>query len=211
MIALLGDRPAERLRPLALIVAGYLALALFASLFRDAGLADLWGTWLAGSVEQAARQYGGRGAYGSLHHWLGVFHLQRLNGAASILALALLGVFLRRYRDADVWILLGVTSVVARVWTYHRIYDDMLILLPMIALFRLWTRERDRTAAVVLGMVLLAALAPARLFEPASPWCFSTMLAEQLTWALALGYLLWRARLPRAALPTLVAATPQPA
>jgi hypothetical protein len=210
MVALSGDRPAERLRPLALVVAGYAALVILAGVFRDAGLADLWRTWLAGSVEQAARQYGGRGAYGSLHHWLGALRLERLNGAASLLALAALGAFVRRYRHADVWILLGVTGVVARVWTYHRIYDDMLILLPMIALFRLWTRGGDRTAAVVLGVVWVGALAPARLFEPASPWVFGIMLVEQLTWVLALSYLAWRARGPRAAMPAL-AATPQPA
>jgi hypothetical protein len=62
----------------------------------------------------------------------------------------------------------------------------------------------------VLGVVWAGALAPARLFEPASPWCTGIMLVEQLTWALALGYLAWRARVPRAALPA-SAATPQPA
>jgi hypothetical protein len=35
------------------------------------------------------------------------------------------------------WLLLGVTALVARFWTYHRWYDDLLILLPMIALFRI--------------------------------------------------------------------------
>jgi len=54
-------------------------------------------------------------------------------------------------RRAERWPLLGVIAIVARVWTYHRWYDDLLLLLPLIALFRL-TRQPEtgpwtRTAA----------------------------------------------------------------
>ena len=36
----------------------------------------------------------------------------------------------------DRWYLLGVSAVVARLWTYHNWYDDLLILFPMVALLR---------------------------------------------------------------------------
>jgi hypothetical protein len=86
--------------------------------------------------------------------------------AASVLIFAAFTAWAYRHRRADTWILLGAAAIVARLWTYHRIYDDVLLLLPMVALYRLARAEAPprRAAPVLFGLTWLAAMAPARLF-----------------------------------------------
>ena len=50
-----------------------------------------------------------------------------------------LGVWLYRHRRVDLWLQLGVIAVVARLWAYHRLYDDVLVVLALVALFRIAT------------------------------------------------------------------------
>ena len=83
-----------------------------------------------------------RGGYANEHSWLEAIKLEGLEGPASLLALMILGFWVYRYRRADIWILMGVTALVARFWTYHMWYDDLLILLPMVALFRIANQRR---------------------------------------------------------------------
>lgn len=194
LLALAGEG-APRLRPLALLGAGYAGLTLVAAAFRGPGPIALWWTWVSNSVRVAAEQSGRSGAYGSLHDWLGAAGLERGNTLATLLLLAALGLFLHRYRRADIWILLGVTAVAARLWTYHRLYDDMLILLPMVALFRLVARPApDRPAAIALGLLWAGAVAPARLFFLPPPGAALFMAALQIGWLVALVVLARAAR-----------------
>jgi len=85
--------------------------------------------------------------------------------------LALLGaaVWVHRYRRSDVWNLMGAMAIVARMGWYHRVYDDLLILLPVIALLRIGTRpatgddDLRRVPALLLAFACIAAgLLPAR-------------------------------------------------
>ena len=73
-----------------------------------------------------------------------------------------LGFWIYRHRDADLWVLLGVAAIVACFWTYHRSYDDVL-LLPMVALF-LMAKGGSSLAGVLLGAAVLLSLAPGGLF-----------------------------------------------
>ncbi|WP_346289931.1 hypothetical protein [Sphaerothrix gracilis] len=41
------------------------------------------------------------------------------------------------YQQIDSWLLLGVSAIVARLWAYYLVYDDMLILLPIVVLLGL--------------------------------------------------------------------------
>ena len=61
--------------------------------------------------------------------------------------------------------LIGVSAIVARFWTYHLRYDDLLILLPMIAFFRIAKgrssfRGGIYTAGILLFATTLTLLAP---------------------------------------------------
>ena len=41
------------------------------------------------------------------------------------------------HQQIDSWLLLGVSAIVARLWAYYLVYDDMLILLPIVVLLGL--------------------------------------------------------------------------
>jgi hypothetical protein len=63
----------------------------------------------------------------------------------------------------------------------------MLILLPMVALFRLVARPApDRPAAIALGLLWAGAVAPARLFFVPPPGAALFMAALQIGWLVAL-------------------------
>lgn len=197
LLAILDGRVGSRTRVAALLGLGYVGLTLLAASFRDEGPVALVRAWTLNSVQTAASQYGDLLVYGNLHDWLADLGLDRWNGPASLLALLLLAVWVARGQRADVWILVGVTAIVARLWTYHRSYDDMLIVLPMLALFRvtkLTPPAGDAGAGLVLAVICAGALASARLFFLPAPWNSLFTGALSLTWLVALGFLLRVAR-----------------
>jgi hypothetical protein len=155
----------ETFRPALLVVVGYVLLTLLAISFQGFDLFTIHHDWGARSVEGAA--WGATtGGYGDLHSWLGSLGLKRWNIPASLLLLLALGYWMYQYRNEDVWLLIGITALVARTWVYHRAYDDMLILLPMVTLFRMAKQEttknkEDVLAGGLLAVVILAMFAPA--------------------------------------------------
>jgi hypothetical protein len=119
-------------------------------------------------VEGAGREAAG-GAYGNIHSWLAVLGLKQWNVPASVVLLLSLGCWTYRYRHADLWLLLGVTAIVARLWVYHRSYDDVLVLLPMITLFRIAKYDSskngyDLLAGMILTFSVMAMFVPALMF-----------------------------------------------
>src|SRR5262249_15623897 len=146
----------------------YLALTVIAVAFQKFDFSGLLQAWLVRSVEGAAREAAG-GAYGNVHSWLAVVGLEQWNMPASMGVLLLLGYWTYRYRDADLWLVLGVTAIVARLWIYHRSYDDVLVLFPMITLFRIAKHDSSKTgydllAGVILAFSVMAMLVPALMF-----------------------------------------------
>jgi hypothetical protein len=121
-------------------------------------------------------------------------------GPCGVLAvLVALGFWTFQHRKGDLWTLLGATAIVARLWTYHRVYDDVLILLPMVALCRVtkWETSSDSTriaAGLLLAATMLSMLAPARLEHFAWPWSQMFTGGHALVWLAVLGFLLDQAR-----------------
>ena len=149
------------------------------------------------------------GGYANIHSWTAMLGLQAINTELSVLLLCGLGVWVYVHRRADVWVLLGVSAVVARFWTYHRLYDDLLLLPPMIALWRVaqrgeTTRHRDLLAGVLFVMAWLGLLAPARFLATDLLWGYLMVGWQVVTWMLILGFLMYEAhrflRLQRASL-----------
>jgi hypothetical protein len=113
---------------------------------------------------------------------------------------AALGIWTYRYRRADRWVLIAVAALVARVWTYHRVYDDVLIFLPELALFRIAKQnsvsDKSIAAEILLAMIALAMLCPARLLDPPLEWAWTSQWAwiftstQTILWLLILGYLM---------------------
>jgi hypothetical protein len=153
-------------KPFLLVLFGYIGLSLFAASFQEGNLLSLINSWLTHSAMEPLVSDGGSAHLYSLLASLG---LQQWNLPASFLVLVALGIWTYRYRREDLWLLLGVTGIVARLWSYHLIYDNLLIVFSEVALYRT-VRQRqlaDSTgivAAVLLTLTLLLMLPPTRLF-----------------------------------------------
>jgi hypothetical protein len=184
-----------RVRVLLLVAAGYAALTLTAAWFQPGGILVLFSDWMKLGLAESA----GFG-YANLHGWLGAVGLQRWDLPASFLALGALSAWVYRYRRADAWLLIGVTALVARLWMYHQLYDDVLILLPMIALFRIAKRAvspdgRDLLAGVLLAVTTAAMLLPTRFSLSGSPWQPLFSATHAVVWLAVLVFLLQQAPL----------------
>lgn len=185
-----------RLRPAVLVVCGYLALTLFAAAIQGAGVPALIAGWLRNCSGVAAT------GYGHLQVWLADVGLARWSIPASLSVLVLFGVWTYVHCGADVWLILGVTGIVARVAIFHLVYDDLLMLLPMVALFRIAKRGgpaggSDVIAGVLLAVLVLAMLAPARLQFPSSPWLPLFAAGHASVWLVVLLFLLRQAWIER--------------
>jgi len=174
----------EKKRYAIAIVAGYLALTLIANSYQAHNMklskkaVRLGKTPYAKSVlrrwtERAtngARHGSLEGGYGSVHDLMLPLGVNpRLNMVASVLILAALGAWTFAYRRIDLWLLLGVTALVARFWTYHRWYDDLLLLLPLVSLFRVTQlpQYQGKRQLLALGLFVVVwgfSLAPGVLY-----------------------------------------------
>lgn len=179
---------ARRVRPLLFIVAAYVIMTLVAAAYQPHGPLELLRHWAALNRTRLGRGYGN---VATALAGLGLGELAPLVGIALVL---LLGLWIVRHRDLDAWILLGVSALIARFWTYHLVYDDALILLPMITLFRITKRTasdpRERVlAGVLLAIAVLAMLAPARMeiSRPPLNWLF--IGGHVLVWLAMFGFL----------------------
>jgi len=187
---------ANSLRPAWVAALGYIALTGFALSFQHTDLAALVGDWHSRSSVVALTP--GQGNVSNLHIWLSTLGLKQWILPASLLMLMILGVWIYKHRSVEIWLLLGVTAYVARFWTYHRWYDDLVILLPMIALFRLAKRcprpGADVLAGALLALTILAMLAPGGLFLFPPPWNMHYVAAQVVIWLAGLIFLAEQAR-----------------
>ena len=175
---------------------GYATLTFFAAFFQRSDLIALLRGWLVRAFEATQR------GYGDLHVCLFTLGLGEWILPISLIALAALGVWVFCHRDGDHWLLLGVTALFARFWTYHRLYDNFLILLPMIALFRIAKRGpsvhgEDVMAGLLLAATTLIMLAPARLLTTPPPWDQLFKSVQVILWMATLFFLLrqsWKDR-----------------
>jgi hypothetical protein len=186
----------NRTRTAWLIALAYGGLTLFAASFQEASLPILLRDWLTNL---------GLGLRGesNLRAWLASLGLMEWALPAALLALAALGFWTYRHRHVDLWLLMGVSALVARVWTYHRWYDDLLVLLPMVALFRIAKEGTSEGSALLAGVLFaitwLAMLAPGGLYLFPSPWNSVYTTGQVLVWFMVLVFLLDRARRERCA------------
>ncbi|MBU6282298.1 DUF2029 domain-containing protein [bacterium] len=180
-----------RLRPAVLTAAGYALLTAFALAFQPFDTDSLGGSDPAGS----ARRIIGA-SYGNLQAWLVHRGLEASPLMVILPAIVLIatGLWVWRRRGTDPWNLLGVVAIVARTGWYHRVYDDLLVLLPVIALLRIGALrargEEDlrRAPAILVAIACIAAgLVPARLHTHGFPVVSLVVNAGTLaTWAAAL-------------------------
>jgi hypothetical protein len=120
----------------------------------------------------------------------------------SVVVLLALGVWIYSHRRVELWLLLAVTAYIARMGTYHRWYEDFLILLPMVAFFRI-AKERSPSsntgilAGILLAATMLASLAPGGLFLFPAPWNSRYVAGQVVVWFVGLVFLLRQAWVER--------------
>ncbi|MEO0949315.1 MAG: hypothetical protein AAFY11_14465, partial [Cyanobacteria bacterium J06641_5] len=188
-------------------------LAAIASAFQTRGLVQLHQDWLTLGLEGAAwgsksrssstsfeKLFGKDIGYGDLHSILGIFDLSHLAMPTSLALLAILGVWVYFHRSCNVWLLMGVAAIVSRIWTYHRVYDDMLVIF---AIFAIVTALRELPAqlgprAVNLGRGIVAvaiflSLIPASLRLLPTPLDLPFKFGQLALWLVMMGYLLYAA------------------
>jgi glycosyl transferase family 87 len=170
----------------------YLALTLFAASFQPGGVILQLEAWLT----RATSTLGGHTDdvfYANVHAWLSSMGLARLMLPASLLILAALALWTHRNRRCDVWLLLSVTAAVTRFWTYHRWYDDLLLLVSMVGLLRVARTERAADRDVIAGGLfaagLVTMLAPGGLYLLPAPWNRVYTTWETLLWLMQLAFL----------------------
>jgi hypothetical protein len=152
-----------------------------------------------------------KGGYGSVHNLLATPELAQWNLLASLGILGALGLWIFLHRRVDLWLLLGVTAIVARVWIYHRWYDDLLLILPLITLCRLIKQPHfsptiKTFAAILFHWLWIFLLAPGVLYTFANP---QLPIAIQVTgWLVTLVFLALLAARERRVLPALEAEQP---
>jgi len=158
------------------------------------GSVQILNTWSARATHGA---YHGslKGGYASVHDLLAAVGLARWNWPASLAILLLLGAWIFRNRQADLWLLLAVTAIVARIWTYHRWYDDLLLIVPLITMFRMtklprYSPQTKTLAAGLFFWIWLFLLAPGVLYTVRSP---DILLGIQVTgWIAGLVFLAYQ-------------------
>ena len=132
------------------VVATGLALAA-----RDEPPLRLLEQWWFRATE-GARFGAAEGGYGSVHDLVGVLGVPQLAGFATLAVLGAGGIWLWRHRDANPWLLVGVAGLVGRFATYHRAYDDVLVLPALAAVMGLAVRGTGRGRIVAGGVALVA-------------------------------------------------------
>jgi hypothetical protein len=140
--------------------------------------------------------------YGELHAWLVALGLEGWTLTGSLIVLVALGTWTYLHRHVDPWLRIGVAALFARLWTRHLLYDDVLVLLPMVTLFRLAKRGAprdgvDAMAGLLLGVMILLHLMPARLLIAPLPWPLVYTVGHPVAWIVVLGFLIRQAHAER--------------
>ena len=179
-------------RHIFIIGALYLLLTAWALSFQTADLATIFHTWATESARQTSLSDIG---YANLSNWLIPLGLSRFNLLAFVSLLLLHAGWIYHYRRCDSWLLLGVTALVARLIVYHGIYDDTLIIIPLITLIRMNRANNtkvDNYAYLLVALAWFPLMAPARLHMMNSWLGALFWLGQPLFWLVMLSFLMMR-------------------
>ncbi len=188
-----------RLRPAVFVVLGYVGLTCLASVFQQHDPVQLlydWQVLARAGVDWGAQRGGG---HNNLAGWLNLQGMLPGNTVFSFILLMALGLWTYFHRRAELWILIGVAALVTRFLTYHRWYDDLLILLPLIALFRtakqsIASSDQRFIAAILFALTLVFMIAPGGLYLLPPPWSQIYVNLQALIWICDLFFLVALAR-----------------
>ena len=184
-----------RVRPAVLIVGGYSLVTLFAMQFQPDSPVDLIVQWQTSAQESMYTGPVFNNSFGNLHSTFHALGIDEWLSTASVGLLSILTGWIALNRRGDLWGLMGACAIVSLLASYHGWYDDLLILIPMIALYRVAGNVAASatlrvSGGVLMGATLLSTLAPggAHLFP--SPWREIYIAWQVGVWLCALAFLM---------------------
>jgi hypothetical protein len=115
---------------------------------------------------------------------------------ASLVLISAFSIRLYAFRKIDIWVQLGVAAIVARLWAYHRLYDDLLIIVPAVTVFRLarsnqLSRNEGLAADFLLLITWLGLLSPGFFLQLPFPFGTPFRTAQAFIWLSLLAFLLY--------------------
>jgi hypothetical protein len=193
--------PQRALRVIIIVAAAYIFLTFLALSFRDINIIQYLSRWV--EVNSNIITSGG---YANIHHFLGSFGMKYLLLPSSLILLAASGLWVYKYRKTDIWVQLGVIAIIARLWTYHRFYDDLLILIPIVAVFRLLrsgelSGNQRRSAGLILILSCLGLLSPVFFLQLPPPIGTLFRTGQAVIWISMLVFLIYYSYRSRRAKP----------
>jgi hypothetical protein len=152
------------------------------------------------SSESLSSSLRGDVGYGDIHSLLGALGMNDWAIFASLTLLAFIGIWSYFHRHCNIWILLGVTAIVSRIWAYHRVYDDMIIIFAIfgvIATLKLEMNSNQRFGNLLLKMLVVASLIPASLRLLPTPLDLFFKFGQLSLWMVTLFWLVHAASLEK--------------
>ncbi len=171
----------------------YIALTFFSLSFRKMSIPEFTSRWTNETPSVVTV-----GGHGNIHHFLSPLGIDNFLLPSSALILAALAVWIYKFRKTDFWVQLGVAALTARFWTYHRLYDDLLIIIPMAAVLRLLRNgglsENERAAgSVIFAVSVVSFLVPGFFLQFPDPWGALFQGVQTIVWLSLLAFLLYYA------------------
>ena len=180
------------------VVCGYIGISLISGSFQESGIVALMQDWLASSREILMHD-AILWSHGNLHSLLATFGLERWTPVSSLIALAASGIWMYFHKKADIWLLIGVAGCVSKFYTYHGWYDDAILALPMVCLFRMSKDDvLGSTYCGYAGFLLVLSLAvmitPGGAFFVPPLWVMVFVALQSFVFLTILGFFLIHAR-----------------
>ena len=171
----------------------YIALTFFSLSFRKMSIPEFTSRWTNETPGVVTV-----GGHGNIHHFLSPLGIDNFLLPSSALILAALAVWIYKFRKTDFWVQLGVAAIIARFWAYHRLYDDILMIIPMAAVLRLLRNgdlsENERAAAIIIFTVsVVSFLIPGFFLQFPHPWGALFQGVQTTIWLSLLAFLLYYA------------------
>jgi Glycosyltransferase family 87 len=93
------------------------------------------------------------------------------------------------WRNSSLLTLFAIASVIGRVWTYHRFYDNVMLIFLLLALLDLTFRNPQKSNILMLTLVGISLWLPARMITT-SYFGIRAQFIQLIVWIAALIYLL---------------------
>ena len=111
----------------------------------------------------------------------------------ALAGMALSGVLTWLRRDANLLVAFAIAAVIGRLWSYHRQYDDLMLMFPLAQLALLWLERRSIGSGINFLLLGATLWAPLR-FVDLTPRVQGVLI---MIWVYTLAVILWTTRLER--------------